>query len=146
MKWLKSLMICIGLVSLFGIAGPAYGQDKAISLVHKGQPGIWMPEEMGKKVLADVKSLKVIRDKMELIETTLELKDATIQILDKKVENADKSTAVAEAALDDLEEVANSYEKELNMWYNKPWIWIGVGAVGIIIIEVGVGFLINSFA
>ena len=147
MNFQKGLMSYIFLVSIFLISGPGLSQNKSVRLEHLGEPGVWFPEEGAGRILADVEELQIVnRGKASLVldyENKLQirldritfLKEALLvsdDIIEKKdvVVNLYRDMVAIEAGR------ADRYEDELNIWYNHHLLWVGIGVVATVVIQV----------
>jgi hypothetical protein len=103
---------------------------RAITLEHDGVPGIWMPEDMSRAMLADVEELRVRRTELELCK-----KRSTVQLertkqLDAALAAARKSAATSQAQIDAAVRGREQAERDLDGWLaGKPWLWGVLGAV-----------------
>ena len=115
--------------------------NEAIPLDHNGIEGVWFPAPTAKRVLADVQELRLLRERLALIDTQLALKEERIEILALKLagadEIADNQEQIAEIRGQRLAEI----EQESKSWYRSPFLWLGVGVV---VGVVGAGVLVGA--
>jgi hypothetical protein len=130
-KLLMVLIICTVILQ----ANSSYSQ--AISLEHNGVQGTWMPDDMAKKVLADVSELKIQRELVLKLQSNLDIRMERITALKEALvasESSEKRTMEAMGAAIQAKEDA---EKKLHAWYRHPAFWAVIGCVLTVGLEVG---------
>lgn len=140
----RNLIGCIFLSSALLISSGVAAQDKVVSLEYKGAPGQWFPVAMSKAILADVKELRIQRKKLQLIDIKFERKDVEIDILEMKLANADEQAEIAEEGLDVISARVLDLEDEMNNWTRNPALWVAVGAVGLLVVEIAAVLLFRA--
>jgi len=116
----------------------------AIKLEHDGVVGMWMPMEMARKSLSDAKELKITKENLQLIDTKLSIKNERILYLNEIKLNLEKELSVVEeshnACLAELDEVEDP------PWYKHPALWLGVGIVLTVVVEVAAVATFNAIS
>lgn len=126
---ITSLIICVTCASL-GLCQSTGSQ----LLDNKGVMGYWFPMEAGDKLLKDVTELKLLRDKVSLMDAKLEAKDRLIELLRLDIQVSEGIGGKWKAAFEEQIKVTQNqqaqYEeqlKEAKKWYRSPVLWCGVG-------------------
>jgi hypothetical protein len=133
-KWWTNLIGSIVLISVFSF--PVFAADKMIPLEHEGVEGTWMPAPVAKKVLKDVKELRIIRPKMELLKENLQVKEERIIKWREAYVLAVAGEEAAIKGLDDCTALVIESQDEKEVWYKKPVVLIGIGVVFTIVLQV----------
>jgi hypothetical protein len=135
MRWLIALIV-------FTVSSQGYAQG--VHLEYKGQSGVWFPDEMAKKILADVETLPLLKKKIELSSGALSDSEATVERLRlmSEVERnySDSLYKSVESALQAYSQAVEENERlrqlKTPLW-KHPAIWFTVGAVVSIGLTVG---------
>jgi hypothetical protein len=126
-----SLIICTV------IAQANNSHSQAIELEHEGVAGTWMPDDMAKKVLADMSELKLQRDLNDQYKYILDIRSERIDALREALvasESSEKRTMESMTAVIQAKEEA---EKKLKKWYRHPAFWATIGCVLTVGLEIG---------
>ena len=123
-------------------ASPVWADPPAaVPLDRDGVPGVWMPEAMSRKVLADVEELRVRRAEVDLCRKRAALHDDRIKVLSKALDHSKQATATARGELDRAIRLRAQAERDRDGWLaGMPWLW---GPVGVVLGVVGTGLVIS---
>jgi hypothetical protein len=129
----RYLPIVLLLIFVLGSA-PAACQNSSELLTNKGVLGYWFPMETGDKLLKDVTELKLLREKVSLMDAKFEAKDRLIELLKFDIQVSEgigeKWKTAFEAQIKVTQKQQESYELQLEAskkWYRSPVLWCGVG-------------------
>ena len=111
-----------------------------IELKHDGHPGYWFAEETATTMLKDLKELKLLREKIQLLDVKLELKDQHLELLREDLKITDNISEKWKVAFSEQVKLTQICEKEKNAWYRNPLLWGGVGFVVGIGVTIGIGY------
>jgi hypothetical protein len=125
------LIVCIAILQ----ANSSYSQ--AISLEYEGVQGTWMPNDMAKKVLADVTELKIQKDMNVEQDNLLNIKSERILALKEALVASESSEKRTMEAMDAAIQAKEDAEKKLHVWYRHPAFWAVIGCVLTVGLEVG---------
>ena len=120
--------------------------EEAIVLDVDGVEGIWMPTAMSQRVRLDAALVPHLRLKIEKLETKLDIRQERLESAKESFATAEKAKNQAILATKEAMNHSTSLEKELDAWYRKPGFLIGVGVVGLLIVEGVVIFGLSSAA
>jgi hypothetical protein len=126
-----SLIICTVILQ----ANNSYSQ--AVELENNGIQGTWLPDDMAKKVLADVVELKIQKDINKEQDTLLRLRDERILALKEALEASESSEKRTMDAMDAAMKAKEDAENKLHVWYRHPVFWAVMGCVLTVGLEVG---------
>jgi hypothetical protein len=104
-------------------------------LKYEGEDGVWFPREMASRILADVKTNELLR--LEVGELKLQL-DTRMERIDSLKEALYQANLAEERAVDALDSAFTERDEakaELRKWYRHPALWISVGIVGTVLLE-----------
>lgn len=135
MRWLIALIV-------FMVSSQGYAQS--VSLEYKGQDGIWFPDEMANKILADVETIPLLKEKIELSAGALSDSEAIVERLRlmSEVERnySDGLYRSAESALQAYDQAIEENERlrqlKSPVW-KHPAVWFTVGVVVSVGLTVG---------
>ena len=121
---------------------PAWAEPPGVQPLEKdGEPGLWFPETIARRVLADVEELRVRRAEVDLCRKRAELHTERVAALDKALTESKRATATARGELDRAIRGREEAERERDGWFaGKPWFW---GVVGVAVGAVATGFIIS---
>lgn len=145
LRLLLVLISCTNSLDVFAEGG-------ALALEYQGTPGLWMPEEMAIRVLADVETLPLLQKKLVSVETQLELSRASFERVQQLRALEENHSAVVQDTVDhSLEALKVAWEdnerlrRKESSWWRHPALWFGVG----MIVTTGLiftGFRINKIS
>lgn len=144
MKFFVSIALLVFLVA------PCKGvcqEPSSTLLENNGVQGYWFPMTVGDRLLKDVTELKLLREKLTLIDTKLESKDNLIDLLRQDVAASEAIADKWRVAFEEQIEVTHSqkkyYESEikaLKKWYRSPVLWFSVGVLVTGALAVGLNY------
>ena len=143
---MRIVVAIVALVILFPMA--ALCQDTGSMLLeHNGVQGYWFPMESGDRLLKDVTELKLVREKLSLIDVKLKETEHLIELLKMDVATSEKIADKWKVAFEKQVEVTHSqqeyYEaeiKSLKKWYRSPVLWFSVGVIVTGALAVGLNY------
>jgi ElaB/YqjD/DUF883 family membrane-anchored ribosome-binding protein len=95
-----------------------------------GRPGLWLPGDMARSVLADVEELQTRRVESALCRKQAATKDERIKELSKALDAARQSAAASQAVVETAMRAQRVAEQARDGWLaGKPWLWTTVGVV-----------------
>jgi len=103
--------------------------EEAVVLDVDGAEGIWMPTPMARRIQKDAESVPLL--KLTLTNTELQL-DIRGERLDSCRDIVTRSAKQVESTERQMIELEQKYDT----WYHKPPVWVGVGAVMLVVLEV----------
>jgi predicted nucleic acid-binding Zn-ribbon protein len=102
---------------------------------------------VGDRLLKDVTELKLVSEKLALIDTKLEAKDNLIELLRQDVAASEAIADKWKVAFEEQVEVTHAqqkyYESEikaLKKWYRSPVLWFSVGVIVTGALAVGLNY------
>lgn len=113
---------------------------ETIELKHEGHSGYWFAEETATTMLKDLKELKLLREKLELLDVKLELKGQHLELLREDLKITDNISEKWKVAFSEQVKLTQICEEQRNAWYRHPALWGGVGAVLGIGLTIGIGY------
>lgn len=122
---------------IVGILAPNNCFCQAVRVEHEGKVGIWMPDEMAQKVLADVAELEATKKLVEDLKSSISLRDERITLKDDAIEASEKAEKKAIESLAVAIQAKEEAEKKLKVWYRHPAFWATMGIVITVGLEVG---------
>jgi len=151
---LKWLLVSTSFILALVVSPPAYAAEdttRAFELKVQGVDGVWFPAGMAKEIQADVEELRrlrpVLADQERLLGhrlERLEVKDARIlqvkEALDLSMQAEERTKSVVEAAVRGQRQA----EEDLDAWHRSPALWVGVGVVATVLLEVAALALFNA--
>lgn len=110
--------------------GPPHPKQ-AIRLEVDGEDGVWLPLELSKEVQLDAERAPVLAAAVEGLELKLSIRGERLMGCKESVRQLQSLVIRADQRLTEL--------KQYNAkWYRKPGVWVGVGVVATVILEVAV--------
>ncbi len=103
--------------------------DEALVLAVDGTEGVWMPLDMARRVQLDAERVPPLKLTVTSLELQLDVRGERLRNCQTVVDQAAKQVESAERKVINLEA---KYES----WYYKPGVWVGVGIVILMIVEV----------
>lgn len=126
-------------------------QTQRAVITYQGVKGFFFSEEIGTKILQDLEELKVLRQKVTLLDEKLSLKDDKIKIIEY---DRDLSDQIAAKWKISFEEESTLRQKEIknyqdllstkDAWYNSDVLWFGVGFVVASAVAIGMAYGLGS--
>lgn len=113
---------------------------ETIELEHEGHPGYWFAEETATKMLKDLKELKILREKLALIDIKLEKKDVQLELLREDIRITENISEKWKLAFEEQVKLTQICEEEKNAWYKHPLLWGSVGLVLGVGMTIGIGY------
>lgn len=111
--------------------------SEAVVLEYQGASGIWVPDWMHNDILADVEELQIVRLRFEDADKLLSLRLERIELLKIAIESSETAENRAVEALDLAIEERQIAEDKLDAWYRHPALWVSIGIVAAVLLEVG---------
>lgn len=129
-------------LTVFMVSSPGYAQS--VRLEYKGQSGVWFPDDIANKILADVETIPLLKKKIELSAGALSDNEATVERLRlmSEVERnySDGLYKSVESALQAYDQAVEENERlrqlKTPLW-KHPAIWFTVGVVVSVGLTVG---------
>lgn len=144
MKFFVSIALLVFLVS------PCKGvcqEPSSTLLENNGVQGYWFPMMVGDRLLKDVTELKLLREKLTLIDAKLEAKDSLIDLLRQDAAASEAIASKWKLAFEEQVEVTHSQQKyyeaeieSLKKWYRSPVLWFSVGVIVTGALAVGLNY------
>jgi hypothetical protein len=107
-----------------------------VSLIHEGNSGFWFPRGVALEILGDLRELPIRQRQIALLEEELELREGQLDRLREMVDLERRASQEAISGLDTTVERARNAEEALQAWWRSPLLWVGVGVVIAIALEV----------
>jgi len=127
------------------VEGPP-AAPKSVEMNLDGEPGVWIPLAMSKKIQLDVELGLVMKEKIALQGTLLAIRSERITACQEAKAEAVKSEQAAFDGLEDAYKEAEAAKKELGVWYRHPALWVAVGIVLTVGLEIGTYQLVTAAA
>lgn len=118
--------------------------DDAVVIERDGKPGIWLPLEAHRAILADLGELAERRQEVHLLDEKLHLRVEQMRDLRIAVESATAAQKAAVGALEAAERGRVAAEARLDAWYRSPTLWFGIGVVVSLGLVVGIARLVEA--
>lgn len=117
---------------------------EAFELKVQGAKGTWFPSAMTRQMLAKIEQLKELNITIDGQDALLVTKDERLAIKDQRITQVKEALALSIKAEARMEAVVlaavrgqREAEEELDSWYRSPGFLLSMGALGVVIIEVG---------
>lgn len=125
--------------------------DEAVRVNINEIEGAWMPMWMARQMQSDVEQFQIMRPAIEKQETLLKLRVERLDIKNERIiqtkealqlsmDAEERTKGIVEAAV----RAQRQAEEDLEVWYRQPAFLISVGAVSIILVEVGAFLIFKS--
>ncbi|MCK4792588.1 MAG: hypothetical protein KAV87_53155 [Desulfobacteraceae bacterium] len=153
---IRVLFLIVVMATSF-LSSVSFAKGESISLEHNGIKGRWFPGAMVDKMQGDIVELDALR--LSKIEMNVQLKIRMGRIEDLQLalsaaneiivkaksgiviaENSAKANA-ARAVV--AEESERSLRDQYGVWYRQPVLCVSVGAVGVVVVEIVIYFLLK---
>jgi len=105
-------------------------------MVHGGLEGVWYPLDMARAFQADAEELVERRFQIEDLKKRLAIKDLRIGAYKEALGFEMQAMEKALSALQASEERAQTAEARQDAWYRSPALWVTVGVVLTVVVEV----------
>lgn len=141
-KSLRASTACTASVLLLAAAPGLAAPPVAVPLENEGEPGVWLPEDMARETLADVKELRVRRAELDLCYRRSEVQRERVRELHKGLDAARESAETSQQMLDAAVRGREEAERARHGWLaGMPWLW---GGVGVVVGAVATGIIISQ--
>jgi len=118
---------------------------------YKGQYGLWFPADTARLMLADVKELKIDRDKLkeqqiqiDKLNSKLEIRAERFLILTENKKLSDKKAEMANEAFGNCTKILDRLEEKQTKWYRHPAFFVGLGVVLTIALQIATAEILQT--
>jgi hypothetical protein len=141
------------LVAAFVIWGaPACGEPAArVPLQYQGAEGLWLRLDVAQALLADLQELPIRRREVTLLGEELELRSGQVERLRSMADLERAAAGEALTALHQAEQAGAELRQQLEQaraaqapWWRSPILWLSVGVVVAVGLEVAAAYLLGS--
>lgn len=109
----------------------------AVKMDHLGNPGVWIPEAKAKALFADAEETISLRLQIAEMDALLATREARILNLKGMIADSQAITEKAKLIMGDALTMQRDAEIRVNKWYRHPVLWLTVGVVVTVLIQVG---------
>lgn len=127
------------------LAAPASAQDCPAQVEHpgealvlRGDPGQWFHREVARCLLADVEELRLLRQRVGLMDERLRIRDEQLAAMREAVDLSIQAEQRSSGALEAAVRRAREAEEDRDAWHRSPLLWGAVGlASGFALVALG---------
>ena len=123
---------------------PEVQENRRAVVEHSGQPGLWFQREVARCLLNRVAVTVPLAERVYLLTQENERKDRRHEFQLEVTSQAEEGEQAAVGAVEAAVRGRREAEEERDAWYNSKGLWVGIGAVVTIILEVVAVWALNQ--
>lgn len=121
-----------------------HAAPRRATLTHAGESGVWFRGDVVRCLLGDVEELRLLRDRVGLMDERLTLRDDQLRLSREALALGRAAEERATGALEAAVRRARQAEEDRDAWWRSPVLWFTVGAVLTIGLEVAAVALLGA--
>lgn len=139
------ILICLSHLCVYGeeitLAEYELRMDRKIPMEHEGMPGFWFHRELALAMLEELETSLLYQREISLISEQLIIRESQLEHQDKLIESERRILDRAVQTAKDEADRSRELEDRLHVWWRSPVLWVSVGVVLTIALEVAAMYL-----